>query len=283
MFEPFHYMLGQLSGSFPEGEARAMARLVLETRFGLTLTDICLGRSRNFSLEERQCLENIVKRLLQKEPVQYVLGQADFCGRTFHVAPGVLIPRPETEELVGWVLQDLPSPSASPRVLDIGTGSGCIAITLAMELPKAQVEAVDISPEALAIAQGNADRLGAKVGFSCRDILSALPDGEALPRWDIIVSNPPYICEREKKEMEKNVLCYEPSLALFVPDNDPLRFYRPIGEYAVRTLSEGGRLYVEINRAYAEETASLFRSLGLRDIAIREDLYGNKRMIQCGI
>lgn len=278
----FKYIFDKLSTAYPEREARAIARLVLENRFGLTQVDICMGRERTFSLEERRDLENIVKRLSQKEPVQYVLGQTDFCGRTFSVAPGVLVPRPETEELTEWIIRDeKASGFSSPCILDIGTGCGCIAVTLSQELPQAQVSAIDISPQALAIARENAERLGAAVNFRCQDILDSPSKGQDSPLWDIIVSNPPYICEHEREEMEENVLRYEPSQALFVPDQDPLLFYRAIGEYAVKMLKEGGRLYVEINRAYGWETARLFQHLGLRDIIVRKDLYGNERMVRC--
>lgn len=278
----FNYIFDRLCMSYPASEARAIARLVLETRFGLTPIDICMGRDRTFSLEERRDLENIVKRLSQKEPVQYVLGQTDFCGRTFSVAPGVLVPRPETEELTEWIIRDeKASGFSSPDILDIGTGSGCIAITLSQELPQAQVSAIDISPQALAIARENAERLGAAVNFRFQDILDSPSKEQDSPLWNIIVSNPPYICEHEREDMEENVLRYEPSQALFVPDHDPLLFYRAIGEYAVKTLKEGGRLYVEINRAYGRETTRLFQSLGLRDITLKKDFYDNERMIRC--
>ena len=188
----FNYIFDRLCMSYPASEARAIARLVLETRFGLTPIDICMGRDRTFSLEERRDLENIVKRLSQKEPVQYVLGQTDFCGRTFSVAPGVLVPRPETEELTEWIIRDeKASGFSSPDILDIGTGSGCIAITLSQELPQAQVSAIDISPQALAIARENAERLGAAVNFRCQDILDSPSKEQDSPLWNIIVSNPP--------------------------------------------------------------------------------------------
>ena len=233
-----------------------------------------------------------MKRLSQKEPVQYVLGQTDFCGRTFSVAPGVLVPRPETEELTEWIIRDeKASGFSSPDILDIGTGSGCIAITLSQELPQAQVSAIDISTQALAIARKNAERLGAAVDFRCQDILDSPSKEQDSPLWDIIVSNPPYVCEHEREDMEENgmsslVVCrdllrYEPSQALFVPDHDPLLFYRAIGEYAVKTLKEGGRLYAEINRAYGRETTRLFQSLGLRDVTLKKDFYDNERMIRC--
>ncbi len=281
MNSSFRYVVGRLSASYPEGEARALTRLVLETRFGLRQVDVCAGRDRIFSLKEREDLENIVNRLLQKEPVQYVLGQADFCGRAFTVAPGVLVPRPETEELAEWVIRDEKERGhSSPRILDIGTGSGCIAVTLALDVPGARVSALDVSPRALAVARKNALRMGAAVDFLCRDILAPPREGGAAP-WDVIVANPPYVCEREREGMEENVLRHEPPQALFVPDDDPLVFYRAIGKYAGDTLETGGRLYVEINRAYGQETSELLRNLGLRGIVVRKDSYGNDRMIRC--
>lgn len=277
----FKSILSRLTPCYPEGEARALARHVLEVRFGVTQTDICTGRERAFSLEERQELENIVNRLLRKEPVQYILGQADFCNRTFTVAPGVLIPRPETEELIGWIVREERHTPPPSRALDIGTGSGCIAVTLALELPQTCMTALDISPAALDITRRNAAALHAQVDFRRCDILATEADLPAVPSWDFIVSNPPYICERERREMDDNVLLYEPAQALFVPDQDPLLFYRAIGQYALRTLKEGGRLYVEINRAYGHETSGLFQQLGLRDICLKKDIYGNERMVQC--
>ena len=277
----FKSILARLAADYPEREARALARHVLEVRFGVTQTDICLGRERNFSIEERQELENIVNRLLRREPLQYVLGQADFCGRTFTVAPGVLVPRPETEELVGWIVGEEGHTGRPASALDIGTGSGCIAVTLALELPQVRVAALDISAEALTIARRNAATLHARVDFRQADILSMAAEDGPGTEWDFIASNPPYICEREREDMDDNVRLHEPELALFVPDSDPLLFYRAIGQYALRTLKAGGRLYVEINRAYGRETAQLFRELGLRDIELRKDIYGNDRMIRC--
>ena len=222
-----------------------------------------------------------MNRLLRREPLQYVLGQADFCGRTFAVAPGVLVPRPETEELVGWIVGEEGRTERPASALDIGTGSGCIAVTLALELPQVRVAALDISAEALTIARWNAATLHARVDFRQADILSMAAEDGPETEWDFIASNPPYICEREREDMNDNVRLHEPELALFVPDSDPLLFYRAIGQYALRTLKAGGRLYVEINRAYGRETARLFRELGLRDIELRKDIYGNDRMIRC--
>ena len=282
MNSAFKYILDRLSPYFSEREAHAIARYVLEIRFNITQLDICMERERTLSSKERQDLKNIVERLLQKEPVQYILEQADFFGRTFFVNPDVLIPRPETEELVEWILQEENKPPHSPlQILDIGTGSGCIAVTLAKEIPSAHVSAIDISVGALKPARKNADTLHADIDFRAEDILKISSEETKEPQWDIIVSNPPYICKREQQDMEQNVLDYEPELALFVPDHDPMLFYRAIGLYAVRTLKEGGRLYVEINRAYGRETAELFREMGLKDIVPRKDLSNNERMIQC--
>ncbi|MCD8318010.1 MAG: peptide chain release factor N(5)-glutamine methyltransferase [Paraprevotella sp.] len=274
-----HTLFEPLFSCYPEGEARAMVRHILETRFGITCLDLCMGRKRQLSSEERNDLQNIVERLVQKEPLQYILGQADFCGRTFRVAPGVLIPRPETEELTEWILKDSHvSTSPDLRIIDIGTGSGCIAITLALNLPHARVTALDISLRALDIARENARTHGCDIDFRTQDILTLRSDDDA---WDIVVSNPPYVCEHERSTMEANVLEYEPASALFVPDNDPLRFYRAIGQYAFRTLKKDGLLYVEINRAYGPETVALFRRTGFREIELRKDAYGNERMIKC--
>ena len=278
----FNYIFDRLCMSYPASEARAIARLVLETRFGLTPIDICMGRDRTFSLEERRDLENIVKRLSQKEPVQYVLGQTDFCGRTFSVAPGVLVPRPETEELTEWIIRDeKASGFSSPDILDIGTGSGCKAITLSQELPQAQVSAIDISPQALAIARENAERLGAAVNFRCQDILDSPSKEQDSPLWDIIVSNPPYICEHEREDMEENVLRYEPSQALFVPDHDPLLFYREIGHKAARLLDAGGRLFFEVHEDYACGVCTLLSGQGFVGVECRCDMNGKPRMVRC--
>lgn len=282
MDHTFTHLLDRLVPCYPEREARAIARLVLETRFGFTWTELCMGKDKPLPEEQRANLENIVERLLRKEPVQYVLGKADFLGQTFSVGPGVLIPRPETEELVAWaVAEHRDAPKAGLRALDIGTGSGCIAVALAAALPGAHVSAIDISTAALATARRNAEALHADIDFRQADILAEAEAPQAADRWDLIVSNPPYVCEREKKDMDTNVLAHEPGLALFVPDDDPLRFYRAIGTYAARTLREGGKLYVEINRAYGEATAELLAGLGLRHATLRKDLWGNNRMIRC--
>lgn len=274
-------MLHRLLEVYPEGEARALVRYVLEVRYNISIPDIYMGKDRHFSEEERAELDFIVERLLHQEPVQYILGQADFHGLTFHVAPGVLIPRPETEELVDWVLEEL-GKLKNATVLDVGTGSGCIAVSLAKTCPGAKVSALDVSPAALEIAHANAQAIGVKVNMLCGDILH--PDGNDVlskSSWDIIVSNPPYICDSEAMEMSKNVLGFEPHEALFVPDDNPLLFYKAIADYSIRKLNPEGKLFVEINRAYADEVMMLFSDTGFVGVELKKDMYDNNRMVKC--
>lgn len=275
----------RLSPVCGHGEARAVARLVLEERFGLSLTDIAFGKVNDFTREETEELEKIMVRLENHEPVQYVLGWQTFCGHRFRVAPGVLIPRPETELLVdACAVKD-----KACRVLDIGTGSGCIAVTLALR-HRCAVEAWDISGEALDIARDNAMRLDAEVTFRKADILSwrdwytaplMQEDRRGKGMYDIIVSNPPYICRREAAEMERNVLDYEPDMALFVPDSDPLVFYRAIAEFGLETLSAEGKIVFEINRAYGSEVCRMLSTLGYRDAEVIMDQFDNPRIVRC--
>lgn len=258
---------------YGNGEARAITDYVLDVCFGLSKADILCGAVEEMTAEKTAELNKIFGRLMEGEPVQYVLGRAEFCGRWFDVRPGVLIPRPETEELCAWITADSKA-SASPKVLDIGTGSGCIAITLQLDMPESKVTAWDISADALDVARENAKQLGANVSFVKQDALNAKPEGE----WDVIVSNPPYICEKEKKDMAVNVLEHEPHTALFVPDADPLLFYRAITRLAVQTLSKGGRLYFEINPIYADDTCHMMRAEGMTAVELRSDMYGKQRM-----
>ena len=368
----YNQLWKRLTAIYNEREAQAIVRTVLDALFGMSLTDICLGKVTQLSADDTTRLEKIMQRLEKSEPVQYVLGAEWFAGRLFDVAPGVLIPRPETEDLVKWACdeakekekednskeergkeekevskkgeapkkeeQPLSTPlkeeeeglrkgedapqkeeqplssllkeekeglrkgkdasqkeeqplssllknnkevsekgeeAPHPSILDIGTGSGCIAITVALALPQARVTAWDISTDALAIAAGNAHRLGASVRFEHQDALSA-PDDEE--RWDVIVSNPPYICDRERADMSDNVLSYEPELALFVPDSDPLLFYRAIARYASKALKPGGRLLFETNTAYAHEVAQAMANEGFTAIEVRNDCFGKPRM-----
>ena len=286
----------QLAPLYGDGEAKAIAQMVYEVRYGLSLSDIYLGKDTQLSADCQAELEEIAKRLADHEPVQYVLGVADFCGRTFHVEPGILIPRPETEHLCRLIIERANSqkPMANgQKILDIGTGSGCIAITLALDIPDSHVTAWDISPTALRVAKDNAQRLGAKVTFEEQDILSApstpsfrrgMGGGSSLKGmgggFSLIVSNPPYICDSEADQMEANVLDYEPALALFVPDDDPLKFYRAIAGLGQRMLNEGGWLYFEINPLYVNELCELLRTMSYHDINIHEDQFGKQRFIR---
>lgn len=258
---------------YGNGEARAITDYVLDVCFGLSKADILCGAVEEMTAEKTAELNKIFGRLMKGEPVQYVLGRAEFCGRWFSVRPGVLIPRPETEELCAWITADSKA-SASPKVLDIGTGSGCIAITLQLDMPESKVTAWDISADALDVARENAQQLGANVNFVKLDALNAKPEGE----WDVIVSNPPYICEKEKKDMAVNVLEHEPHTALFVPDADPLLFYRAITRLAVQTLNKGGRLYFESNPIYADDTCRMMQAEGMTAVELRSDMYGKQRM-----
>ena len=283
-----------LTPLYDAGEAQAIVRTVLDVEYGMTLTDIICGKVNELSSDEERNLEEIITRLQNGEPVQYVLGEADFAGRTFHVEPGVLIPRPETAELCQWIEEEVSSLDADDpkQILDICTGSGCIAITLGLTLPNSEVTGWDISEDALRIAQGNVEMLKARnVRIEYQDALMLPKAAEAAEiseaaesslskSWNIIVSNPPYICEKEKADMEKNVLEHEPSIALFVPDEDPLKFYRAIAEYASSALKSEGALYFEINPIYEKETREMLQDLGFKDIKTKEDAYGKKRMMK---
>jgi release factor glutamine methyltransferase len=220
-----------------------------------------------------ESLEKAFTRLIAGEPIQYVLGEAPFYGRFFHVAPGVLIPRNETEELVQLIVQ---KHKGKVKILDLGTGSGCIAITLALECAKAEVTAIDISDDALAIAKHNAEALNAKLNFVKKDILQA---DLQLGTFDLMVSNPPYVLERERSLMQKNVLEHEPQLALFVPDSDPLRFYKAIAKHARENLKSNGYLYFEINEAFGAEVVEQMKLEGFSDIQIYQDINGKDRIV----
>lgn len=283
----------QLSACYPEGEAKAIARMVFETRFHWSMTDILLDKDRHFSGEEHTELQIILSRLLKKEPIQYILGEAEFCGLTLHVEPGVLIPRPETEELVRWIAEE--HPDGAKRIYDIGTGSGCISVALAHLLPQVSITALDSCPAVLSIAARNTARSCPAVGLELGSILLYAGRGVEAPSphpsvevpwsecrtWDIIVSNPPYICRREAALMDENVLNFEPHTALFVADDDPLLFYRTIARYARHNLAAGGCLYLEINEQFGCETCELLRENGFTDIELRKDFCGKDRMIRC--
>ena len=239
---------------YDEREAQAVVRMMLEERFGLTLTDIVCDGVARLDASQQAELQGMMAKLEQGEPIQYVMGYAPFCGRHFHVEPGVLIPRPETQQLVEWAVEEI-GKSAARSVLDIGTGSGCIAISIALEAPLSEVSAWDISTDALRIARGNAASLHAPVEFRQQDALHA--SMEDREKWDLIISNPPYVMEKERKEMADNVLRHEPSLALFVPNDDPLRFYRAIARYGKHALRPGGALLFEINPLFGVDMLRL--------------------------
>lgn len=272
----------RIATSYEDGEARAIARILIEELFGLSYTDIVCGATDQLSADDTLRLDTAVRRIEQGEPLQHVLGYADFCGNHFGVNASVLIPRPETEWLVdeGERLMNSASnaaPSAPKRILDIGTGSGCIAISLKLRLGEAYVEAWDISEEALLTAESNAKALKAEVAFCKRDALRA---EESVAPWDLIVSNPPYICDSERADMDDNVLLHEPHTALFVPDDDPLRFYRAIARYALRSLSNGGNLLFECNTRYAKATGEMMREMGFEDVTVNDDCFGLPRFVK---
>ena len=270
---------------YGEGEAQAIIRLVLEVKFGLSLTDIYTGKVNEISREAAEELDKIMQRLASSEPVQYVLGMEKFCGRSFKVAPGVLIPRPETEVLCHWIEADNNHPYCALRppvplqVLDVGTGSGCIAVTLALDLYNSAVTAWDISADALLIARDNVHRWDSSVELEMEDILSISATAKEQ-KWDIIVSNPPYICDKERSSMAENVLKYEPETALFVPDNDPIKFYRAIAEYGVTALSDEGKLYFETNPLYIYKVKDMLSNMGYKQIKLKEDQFGKQRFVK---
>ena len=273
-----------LTAIYGAGEAQAIARMVLELSFGLTMADVLCGR-----MPDDEALLPICQRLLAGEPVQYVIGEAEFGGRRFRVAPGVLIPRPETLELCQWILEERERikegrgerrEARGSSVLDIGTGSGCIACTMAAEWPEAVVSAWDVSEDALVIARENAKRTNVHVSFLQVDILQPSTFNPQPSTFNIIVSNPPYVCENEKAQMSPHVLDYEPHQALFVPDDNPLLFYRAIAHFACRALTPGGSLFFEINPLYASELTDLLHALPFHDVEIRNDQFDKPRMIK---
>ena len=276
----------RLTPLYDAGEAKAIVRLVLDECYGLSWADVLGGKVSELSANDQTELEKIMLRLEKGEPVQYIIGVADFCGRQFHVEPGVLIPRPETEELCRMVIEEreISQKGQSPlcEILDIGTGSGCIAITLALELPDAKVTAWDISDDALRIASANAKALSASVNFQHHDALdsSLFTLHSSLPKWDFIVSNPPYICRKEADGMDKNVLGYEPHEALFVPDDDPLLFYRTIARYATKALKPNGKLFFEINPLYADDLTHLLGKMLCYNAEILNDQFGKPRFLK---
>ena len=280
------HIVSRLLPLYEPSEARAVAFALLEDAFGLTRTDIYAGKVTQFSADQAARLEALLQRLCAGEPLQYAVGTARFCDGVYAVTPATLIPRPETEELVLWaeaeaarVAADAPG-EAPLRLLDVGTGSGCIAIALAERLgSRWQAEAWDVAEDTLDVARRNALAHGVGVDFRLCDLFTATATPPDRPSLDLIVSNPPYVCQHERADMAPRVLLHEPARALFVPDDDPLLFYRALLQLALARLRAGGALLVEVNRAYATATADLFRSGGLHGVSIRHDAFGNPRMV----
>lgn len=269
MKQQINYIISELRGFYPEDELRELAYWILEESTGMTRTEILFGCKDTKKNVYAQEIEVILQKLRAHEPIQYVFGHTEWMGLDLRVTPATLIPRPETAELVEWVLH-VADKHRPLRVLDIGTGSGCIAIALKKAAPNWQVTGLDISHEALDVAKENAERNNVAIHWQQADILSLC----SLPMVDIIVSNPPYICEKEKVDMQARVLDYEPARALFVPDNDPLLFYRKIA-----SLKGAPILFFEINEAYGEQVCSMLRTIGYTNVELKKDMYGKTRMV----
>ncbi|WCM43082.1 peptide chain release factor N(5)-glutamine methyltransferase [Flavobacterium sp. CBA20B-1] len=268
--------LNQLPAFYDETERLNLFYMTMEFVLNYNKADVVLNGNESVLIENQQKIDEVFNRLQDNEPIQYITQQANFFGFDFKVSPATLIPRPETEELVDWVLTEMKKqPQKNWRVLDIGTGTGCIPITIKKEFPLAEVFAIDISVEALKIAQQNAINLKANVTFIQQDILQT----EQLDAYDIIISNPPYIRNLEKAEINENVLQHEPHLALFVDDNDPLVFYRKISQLAYKSLTENGMLFFEINQYLGNEMLEMV-SAYFKTIELKKDFIQNDRMMK---
>ncbi|RDI05652.1 peptide chain release factor N(5)-glutamine methyltransferase [Flavobacterium sp. AG291] len=271
------YFLEKLTPLFDSMEAEQFFAITLEELKGWKRTDLALNPDAELSGAEIEKWNAVLGELETQKPIQYIFGKAHFYGLEFEVNPNTLIPRPETEELVEWIITENKY-KGQLSLLDIGTGTGCIAISLAKNLPDASVSAIDVSEGALATAKRNAKHNSVEVNFILKDILAA----ETLPQvYDVIVSNPPYVRNLEKEEIKENVLQYEPHLALFVDDNDPLLFYRKIAQLAKTQLSPNGRLYFEINQYLGPETVQMLEDMGFVNVFLKKDIYGNDRMVSC--
>ena len=269
--EAIEQLRAGLTGLAEPQEVQAMIRIICEDVFNYDPVDVALRQESELPDFAPDRIADIIERLRRHEPLQYIVGHALFHGHKFKVNPSVLIPRPETEQLVDLIIDE--NPASDLHVLDMGTGSGCIAISLARALKFAQVDALDVSRDALVVARENAAALKVKVRFFESDMLAPQP----AARYDIIVSNPPYVCWSERETMESNVKDYEPGQALFVPDNDPLLFYKSIAPYAMQSLEPGGRLYLEINQRFGNEAKRLLEGCGLDEVRIIDDSYGKVR------
>ena len=268
----------KLESKFPQSEIATFFKILIDSYLSIKPVDLVLNPDLELSVEQLKLMKTAEERLHTNEPIQYIIGETEFYGYPFEVTDAVLIPRPETEELVEWITKDLQEQIfTNLSILDIGTGSGCIAISLAKNLPNAKISAIDISEKAIELAQRNAEKNAVSVNFLERDILNT----SVLPhKYTVIVSNPPYVRNLEKAEILSNVLDNEPGLALFVDDSDPLIFYRKIGELAYSFLEEEGILYFEINQYLGEETINLIKNIGFTTVELRDDFAGKPRMIK---
>lgn len=271
----------ELDGRYGSQEVASFFYLLIDYFLGLEKFVLAFQPELVISKEDEAPLLNAIGQLKQDIPIQHIIGETEFMDLIFKVSSSVLIPRPETEDLVRWVVADNQGkPSQYLHILDVGTGSGCISISLAKALEGCKVKAMDISSDALELATSNAVSNGVKIDFLQYDILKGVPELEASVLFDIIVSNPPYVRELEKKEMQANVLNHEPEIALFVPDEDPLLFYRAIAGFAQKSLAENGCLYLEINQYLGKEMLILLRENKFKDIELRKDIFGNDRMVK---
>lgn len=276
MFEnPVDYIRTHLSDIFTLGEIRAFTTLILKEECNISFSDIIACKFTELSDNEKQNIISIVQRLQNGEPIQYIIGHTEFYGLDFKVTPSVLIPRPETEELIEWIL--LETKQLNPHIVDIGTGSGCIAIALAKKMKYATVDAWDVSAKALEVAKNNAISNSVSIKFTAVDVLK---EQSFNKKFDIIVSNPPYIKDCEKEVMSKNVLDFEPHQALFVSDNDALIFYNRIADIAMQELNTNGWVYFEINQANGLEVVQLLQARGFVDVELKKDISGNDRMVR---
>lgn len=280
MTETVAYIQDTLKDYYPLSEIKAFTRLIMERVCDIQPHQFLLCKDKELSEKEKSEIHNIVERLTKYEPIQYIFGKTDFYGFEFEVNPSVLIPRPETEELVELIVRDYPQ-KKELDILDIGTGSGCIAITLKKLLNKSQVYALDISEEALKTAKRNAVRNRAVITFFQKDILTPSKTADSIEEeFDIIVSNPPYVMEKEKAAMDPNVLDYEPSLALFVPNDNPLLYYHRITMFAEQKLKKKGYIYFEINSLLGEQTVNMLRLMEFKNVELIQDLSGKDRFVK---
>ena len=270
----FTYIRRQLDTQYSVNEIKSLASIICSDSLNISTIELYTGKYTDLSADKAQKIQYILERLLHHEPIQYIIGTTIFCNLTFKVTPDVLIPRPETEELVNLIVHES---NGKVNILDIGTGSGCIAISLNKHLPEASVTGWDISKKALKIATYNNNNIKTNVNFKERDIFNLPPN--TSEQFDIIVSNPPYVTEKEKEEMQPEVLYHEPSIALFVEDNDPLRYYRQIAKYASKALTTDGKLYFEINQHFGKETAEILQKEHFKEIRILKDFYQNDRIV----